>query len=375
MYIIGGAIVALALIGVLAWTHLAPAQPPAPNANPATETMTITVPEVEVRSGPSLQCYPTSKLKYNDRVEVIGKSDKNPGWLSIKPPPGSQTWINATFVKMTGQHVGVVFHPDGIAIPVKPASNVSNQEPTIEIAKVQPGTQVVVLGEPKYHSTGAWLPIEPTPGEVRYLPESAVAKGGVQPASATAQGNGFVVPPGGDQSLLAKADAALLEARQFLEKAAQSADPVQRAQAQSKLQSLNLVTANGGAGQSAYPYSTVAQGSTPPKVILGSASGVQPGGTTAGYSTTTPQPAAGAAKWSAWGRLQRTAYKQNGLPVYKLVDERGNPKEWAVAAPGLTLEPYVDKMITVYGTPSYPSGDDVFRNNIIIVSHLALPDR
>jgi hypothetical protein len=379
MYIIGGAILALALGGVLVWTRLAPAQPPAPKANPTAETMRVTVQEVEVRSGPSLEFYPTSKLKYGDSVEVLGKSEKNPGWLAIKPPPGSQSWINANFVQMQDKHIGVVTSPDEIDIPVKPASTVSSQEPNVEIAKVQHGTQVVVIGEPKRNSGGSkaskgiWLPIEPTPGEVRYIPESAVARGGLQPASATGQGNGFVAPPGSDQSAMADADAALLKAKQLYEKAALSLDPTQRAQAQSRLQSLNqMMGGSTAAQQPGYPYSTASQqGGTAVKVSLGTnIAGQGATGTTASYSTTAPQPAAGGARWSVWGKLQRTAYKQDGLPMYKIVDDRGETKEWAVAANGLTLEPYVGQVITVYGTPTYRS-DDYLRVNYTIVTHLS----
>jgi hypothetical protein len=371
MYVIGGAIVAMALIGVLAWTRLAPAQAPAPKVNNATsETLTVTVNEVEVRSGPSLEFYPTSKLKYGDRVEVIGKSDKNPGWLVIKPPAGSQSWINSRFVKMTDKHLGVVVAPDGTPVPVKPASTLSNQEPNVEIVKLENGTQVVVVGEPKYHATGAWLPIEPAPGEVRYLPESAVAKAVVQTVGGTSQGNGFVVPPGGDLSLVTEADAALLKARQLLEKAAQSSDPVQRAQAQSRLVALNQIpTTTGATQQPGNPYSTAVQSSTAPKVSITLASG-QPStgtGTTSAYSTATVP---NHARWSVWGTLQPTPYNQDGAPAYKIVDKNGGVLEYAVAAPSLTLKPYEGRIVCVYGTPAYSAGN---RFNYLVVSHLALP--
>jgi hypothetical protein len=380
MYVIGGAIVAMACIGVLAWTRLAPAQqaPAAPPRNTTpSETMTITLNEVEVRSGPSLDFFPTSKLKFGDRVEVIGKSDKNPGWLAIKPPPGSQSWINSRFVKMTDKHIGVVVAHDGIPAPVKPASSVTDKEPNVESVKLDNGTQVVVLGEPKYHDSGAWLPIEPPPGEVRYLPETAVAKTGVQTVGATGQGNGFVVPPGGDQSLVAEADAALLKAKQLLEKAAQSSDPLQRAQAQSKLLTLNQAIANGAVQQPGYPYTTAAQSGGPKATLLTVTSAQPNASTTAAYSTTAQSPAAAAngARWSVWGKLQKTAYNKDGLPVFKVVDERGLPKEYAIAAAGLTLEPYVGQMVSVFGVPTYLTGDDVLRNTLLVVSHLALPPR
>src|SRR5207253_6389516 len=51
--------------------------------------MTVTVSEVEVRSGPTKEYYPTGKLRYGDRVLVIRESKDQPGWLAIRPPHGS----------------------------------------------------------------------------------------------------------------------------------------------------------------------------------------------------------------------------------------------------------------------------------------------
>src|SRR5262245_64720028 len=56
----------------------------------------ISVPEVEVRSWPSMQAYATSKLHSGDRVRVI--DTKTEGWLGIKPPPRSFSWVNARHV-------------------------------------------------------------------------------------------------------------------------------------------------------------------------------------------------------------------------------------------------------------------------------------
>jgi hypothetical protein len=338
--------------------------------------MTITIPEVEVRSGPSFEFYATSKLKAGDRVEVVGKADKNPGWLAIKPPDGSLSWINSKFVQVGEKSHGVVVTAEGVDVPVKPASNVSNQEPNVEIVKVGRGTHVVIAGEAKYNGpNGAWLPIEPTLHEVRYIPESAVVKNGLQTVSANVAGNGFVAPPGGDQSLLAKADALMLEYRQTLEKAAQSSDPVQKAQAMSRLQGLPPAPPVAGAGQQpGYPYNTAAQGGAAPKVVLGTTLGnAGTANTTAAYSTTTQQGPANAPKWSAWGTLRGTAFKQpDGQMLYKLVDERGAVKDYAVAAPGLTLEPYVNQTVCIFGPSTYRS-DNYLRVDYTIVTHVALP--
>jgi hypothetical protein len=371
MYIIAGAIVALAVAGVLAWTRFAPAQPPPPPTPLITgDVMTITAPEgVEVRSGPSMSFYATSKLRFGDKVEVVKSDKNNSGWLAIKPPPGSRSWIDAKFVKLNGRSSGIVYTDPDQPVPVKPASSLSDQEPpNVESAKAERGTHVAIVGDVKFGASSSWLPIEPVTGEVRYIPESAVARSsGVQPVSATGA-SGFVPPPGGDQSLLAQADAALAKARELYQKAAQSSDVSQRNQALSRLQSLDQLTGAGATGQPGYPFTTTSSG---PRVQLGAATtpASTTGGSTALYQTADP---ANAAKWGSWGTLRRTSFQKDGQPMYRLVDDRGVPLGYAVAAPGLTLAPYVDQFVCLYGVTAYHS-DDAMRGNYTIVSRLARP--
>jgi len=144
LFVIGGSIAALALTGVLAWTRLAPAQPPsAPAPMIPGEEMTITASEVEVRSGPGEKLYATSKLHAGDKVKVIPKNDKaNPGWLAIEPPRGSQSWINRDFVTRStvNPNIGLVVADPEVGVPIKPASSLTDQEPNVESAKLTRGT-------------------------------------------------------------------------------------------------------------------------------------------------------------------------------------------------------------------------------------------
>ena len=57
----------------------------------------ISVPEVEVRAGRSLdpKIYPTNRLRFNETIEVIDEKD---GWVGIKPPRGSFSWIDRSKV-------------------------------------------------------------------------------------------------------------------------------------------------------------------------------------------------------------------------------------------------------------------------------------
>ena len=95
------------LVGMLVSTARAPAQEvPAP---PRYLQKTIMVSEVEVRCKPSPAYYPTSKLKRGTAVLVLDKSTKDhPGWLEIKPPPGSFSWVNSAYLDIQKDHTGIV---------------------------------------------------------------------------------------------------------------------------------------------------------------------------------------------------------------------------------------------------------------------------
>ena len=60
--------------------------------------LVVLQPAVEIRSGPSEKFYPTSKMLRNDRVTVLRESKEAPGWLEIKPPTGSFSWIRTVFL-------------------------------------------------------------------------------------------------------------------------------------------------------------------------------------------------------------------------------------------------------------------------------------
>ena len=83
--------------------------------------------EVEVRSGPSKTFFPTSKLVKNDKVVVLRESKEAPGWLEIKPPVGSFSWISGKQVKQVDARHGVVDCDPARPAPVLPGSTLVNQ--------------------------------------------------------------------------------------------------------------------------------------------------------------------------------------------------------------------------------------------------------
>ena len=147
-----------------------------PGANPPNypAEMSVIVPEVEVRSGPTKDYYPTSKMHYGDRVTVLNDCKDQPDWVAIRPPAGSFSWIRAKYVKQVDARNAFVEAPDNAAVFVMPGSSVVEKALNVERDKVPSGSLVVVLGKPFHWEGENWLPIQPTPTEARYIPKSAL---------------------------------------------------------------------------------------------------------------------------------------------------------------------------------------------------------
>ena len=154
-------------------------------ADPAPYSTAIVVPEAEVRSGPTTdpKFYPTNRLRKGDIVQVV--KERPDGWLEIRPPQGSFSWINTLFVTQpipTQPNNFVVVAQGGAKVSVLMGGELGQGRPTVEGAKLEQGTLVsryVKTGETTrlaYDADGSWMPIDPPAAEVRYLRAEAVAK-------------------------------------------------------------------------------------------------------------------------------------------------------------------------------------------------------
>jgi hypothetical protein len=145
----------------------------------------------EVRCGPSddSKMYATNQLRQGAVVEVVGERDA--GWLAIKPPLGSFSWISLILLERDNDRIWHVVAHDDTAVPVRIGSELINEKPTVEGARVSRGSIVVAVGKEKVADDGKWLPIEPPPGEVRYIKAAAVVR-----TQAVAQANPSPPPPG-----------------------------------------------------------------------------------------------------------------------------------------------------------------------------------
>lgn len=157
----------------------------------------ILQPEVEVRSGPSKNFYATSKLRQGERVTVLRESKEAPGWLEIKPPPNSFSWISAKYVNQTDATHGFVDCDPTRPAQILPGSRIVDQPPNRESMKLTAGTIVIIVDRPMNVQGETWLPIQPHPSEVRYLPSDAVRPAQVVATTPTGPTNWTLAGSGG----------------------------------------------------------------------------------------------------------------------------------------------------------------------------------
>lgn len=344
---------------------------------------TITAPgKVPVRSGGSDRYYITGYVNRGDRVIVVGESKKYPGWLAIKPPTGSYSWINSLLVKRYGRFVGAVCADNPVPTRIgsdfyaEHGKKIPNVENTKRLAR---GTCLVLLDEkPVITDDGSWLAIAPTPGEVRYIPTSAIR--GSQPQSVPPPPTG--VGSAGD--VLARAERAL-QNRQYCKSLQLCHDALKRSPTyQQQIRCYNMIDELKKAGadatacriQPGHPqHASLQQNANPVhltsrRVVRYQAKNPQPASQTL---TALPRLEPSAPAWSKWGILRRTSFRHgNGQPMYVLTDSRGNPLTYAVTTPDMTLEPYVGRQICLFGKRGYRS-DRYFRNHYVMVTTVALP--
>jgi hypothetical protein len=354
---------------------------------------TIALP-VEVRSGPSEKYYVTGKLLPGDKVEVVNDKQvpwlatrpPNPGWLAIKPPPGSLSWINKRFLTLNGQY-GVV---NGQAdVPIRIGSAIYDGRPDVEQVKLKPGSPVVVVGKEQTDADGVWVPITPGPQEVRYIPADAIkavapvqtvsspppplASPGAEPAAAQSP----VTPPTYSakpenpiwlQAEKAEKDGKLAEAENLYKQLAEEVkgnDHDLWIRCHNRIHFINeeRKKAVAPAGHQSYPYATA----------QAPAANALPGRATSQYTyvrePAVPPPApasvtANAAyataipeRWTGPGRLMRTAFTIEGKQAFRL--ELGGQYVYVTAQPGINLESYVEKNVRVYGAMVYRTGERV----------------
>jgi hypothetical protein len=119
------------------------------------------------------------------KVEVVG--DLQNGWLKIHPPERSFSYINTRFLEhMVPSQPNYVVALEGVDVPVLIGSEIVKDKPTIVGVKLKRGAQVTSIGRAMSEGGETLMPIEPPPGEVRYVRTEAVSRTPPTAGSATA---------------------------------------------------------------------------------------------------------------------------------------------------------------------------------------------
>lgn len=342
-----------AMVGLLAAAP-AFAQPQLPQ-QPQYQEAVILQNEIEVRSGPSKNFFPTSKLFRNDKVYVLRQSKDAPDWLEIKPPTGSFSWVNAKYVKQIDGRQAYVECDPTRPVPILPGSTLVNQEPNREVMKLTAGTIVVIVDRPLSVNGETWLPIQPHSNEVRYIPADAVQR--TQVIAATAGPVQWNRTPDGFTGNSVLADAQQAERSNDISRARQ----------------LYQLIANNSTDQNQKAYAMNRLAALP--------QGGVPGQTTSnsGYNPAPPGPSMSnlvqtqAAAWTTYGRLRDTKLtREDGQPIFSLEDAQGKVINYVTTAPGKSLQSYVGRMVAVYGPTMYRA-DSAARMQYVVASHVAVP--
>jgi len=117
--------------------------------------------DVYVRSGPGRDYYPTDKLRKGVEVEVY-RHDPG-GWLAIRPPRGSYSWVSSRHLDEKERDLAVA-NSDRVVVRV--GSNFSDVRDVIQVRLAR--DEKVVLVEPPADDS-PWCKIEPPAGEFRWV--------------------------------------------------------------------------------------------------------------------------------------------------------------------------------------------------------------
>jgi hypothetical protein len=369
-----------ALTGTFIFTHLLSAAETPPDVR------IVTVPQAQVWCGPSTAngLYPTNLLRQGDRVQVERELDS--GWLVVRPPAGSFSWINNRFVQyISSKYANYVVTYDGHDVPVLIGSCLKMDRPSKIGVKLPRGAQVRVIGRPMTDEEGTWLPIEPPESEVRYLRNEAVAKSG-SATQTTSSAKSPILAPDADTLWrdAQKADNAgrLNDAIRLYRLAGDanlSINPERAEEAYRRahwIEQANSST-NSPHGSSYYPDGPTREpsaaaspfvlpinqvGTNAIQPIGGAAAGVTSGQLVSTRAVSTPQPDLYYAK----GRLQ-PAFKNEVTRRYHLLDDKGHPVLSVRGGPGVDLSSLEGKNVELWGQRSYVSE---WRNYLLTVSNV-----
>ncbi len=116
----------------------------------------------QVRSGPGENFYPTDALAQGETVEVY--REEAGGWLAIRPPRESFSWVFGRHLKLGEDGLAVVDKDD---IGSRIGSRFSGQRNAVQV-RLRKGEVVEIIGE-EADGREKWYKIAPPAGEFRWI--------------------------------------------------------------------------------------------------------------------------------------------------------------------------------------------------------------
>jgi len=129
-------------------------------------TAYVSIDDAYVRSGPGKHYYPTDKLVRGDAVEVF-RQDPG-GWLAIRPPRKSFSWVPASMLQPTKKHLAIV---TGDRVASRVGSRIDDSRNVVQV-RLERGEEVEILAAEPLTINGQqelWCKIVPPSGEFRFI--------------------------------------------------------------------------------------------------------------------------------------------------------------------------------------------------------------
>jgi len=146
----------------------------------------IVTPGAPVHSGPRQNFYPTDTLAQGDVVEV--HREQPGGWLGIRPPDDSFSWLFGRHVKPLDGGLGEIDKDD---VPSRIGSRLGEQRNAVQV-RLKKGEIVEIISN-EILAGEAWYKIAPPSGEFRWIHMRHIAREAAPPAG-TAPPIGLAAP-------------------------------------------------------------------------------------------------------------------------------------------------------------------------------------
>lgn len=331
----------------------------------------VTADDVEVRSGPGGNFYPTDKLQKGEEVEVYRRDSE--GWCAIRPPEGSFSWISGRVLKLEDGNLATVTEDD---VAARVGSHLSDVRDVIQ-ARMRKGETVEILDskETPGGKSQVWYKIAPPSGEFRFVLEKYLDKERPRDVVRTARSSDSLA---GRDSSSDRLDADSSSAKQNISSKEFQAEldridlelsmmvveepsvwsfDAMRIRAESLL---DQADASSDRGKARLLLNKIARFEDI-KQRYDSVTAMREQTATsnrflAGLQRTMEKAAAMAdpdGQFDGVGQLQQVFAAKLGAPRFALVDEAGNVRYYVTPAPGVNLQTYVGRQVGITGTRGY----------------------